>query len=262
MNFAVELEDWTENAEAREGGNVDRDVYGLQPFYPAPAVRRNAILELRSMNSRRSLEALDDLLSRYRRVLALIAYRVLGNHEDAVDFFADVIHFEFDGSGSGRRHAVVSDVLMNGADEMWSLRVFELEAEVSVGVGLGAAAFFHALAKLEQDDIVAGGGFARGGVFYRAGESLGGGEGCEKDDSENNKDARVALIACCAPCTKRRGRSLRSLVRAKSALSRDDKVGDFFQDRIPFCGGRLFSRREISARRVAASSCKFDFREA
>ena len=96
MNFPVELEDWTENAEAREGGNVDRDVYGLQPFYPAPAVRRNAILELRSMNSRRRLEALDDLLSRYRRVLALIAYRVLGNHEDAEDAVQNCIRVASD----------------------------------------------------------------------------------------------------------------------------------------------------------------------
>jgi RNA polymerase sigma-70 factor (ECF subfamily) len=85
MNFPVELDDWTENPEAREEGDVDRDVYGLQPFHPLPAVRRNAILELRSMNSRRSLETLDVLLSRYRRVLALIAYRVLGNHEEAED---------------------------------------------------------------------------------------------------------------------------------------------------------------------------------
>lgn len=96
MNFPVELEDWTENPEAREDGNLDRDVYGLQPFYPLPAVRVNAILELRSMNSRRRLEALDVLLSRYRRVLALIAYRVLGNHEEAEDAVQNCIRVASD----------------------------------------------------------------------------------------------------------------------------------------------------------------------
>jgi hypothetical protein len=83
MNFPVELDDWIETPKAREDGNVDRDMHGLQPFYPLPAVRMNAIPELRSENSRRNLETLDVLLSRYRRVLSLIAYRVLGNHEAA-----------------------------------------------------------------------------------------------------------------------------------------------------------------------------------
>jgi RNA polymerase sigma-70 factor (ECF subfamily) len=50
----------------------------------------NAILEshLRSKDetlshSQGNLEALDVLFARYRSVLSLIAYRVLGNHEDA-----------------------------------------------------------------------------------------------------------------------------------------------------------------------------------
>ena len=50
----------------------------------------NAILELRSKsenetisNSQENLEALDILFSRYRRALSLVAYRVLGNHEEA-----------------------------------------------------------------------------------------------------------------------------------------------------------------------------------
>ncbi len=50
----------------------------------------NAILESQSRsenetisNSQETLEALDILPSRYRRVLSLVAYRVLGNHEEA-----------------------------------------------------------------------------------------------------------------------------------------------------------------------------------
>ena len=51
-----------------------------------------------------------------------------------------------------------------------------------------------------------------------------------------------------------------SFVRAKNALSQDDSSAiAFFQCRVPFWGGGFFSRRAISARRVAASSCKEDF---
>jgi hypothetical protein len=96
MNFPVELDDWIENPEAREDENVDRDVYGLQPFYPLPAVRMNAIPELSSRNSRRSLETLDVLLLRYRRVLSLIAYRVLGSHEEAEDAVQNCIRVASD----------------------------------------------------------------------------------------------------------------------------------------------------------------------
>jgi RNA polymerase sigma-70 factor, ECF subfamily len=52
----------------------------------------NALSESRSRSedktithSQRNLEALDVLFSRYRPVLSLIAYRVLGNHEEAED---------------------------------------------------------------------------------------------------------------------------------------------------------------------------------
>ena len=52
----------------------------------------NAILESRTRsedetisNSQENLEALDILFSRYRRTLSLVAYRVLGNHEEAED---------------------------------------------------------------------------------------------------------------------------------------------------------------------------------
>jgi hypothetical protein len=56
MNFPVELDDWIENPKAREDRNVASTMYGLQPFYPLPAVRMNAMPELRSENSRRRSE--------------------------------------------------------------------------------------------------------------------------------------------------------------------------------------------------------------
>ncbi len=83
MNFPVELDEWIENPKVREDGNVDRDMYGLQPFHPLPPVGMKAMPESLSEHSRGSLETLDALLSWYRRVLSLIAYRVLGNHEEA-----------------------------------------------------------------------------------------------------------------------------------------------------------------------------------
>jgi hypothetical protein len=83
MNFPVELDERIENPKVRGEGNVDRDMYGLQPFHPLPAVRRNAIVGSRPEHSRPSLETLDVLSARYRRLLSLIAYRVLGNHREA-----------------------------------------------------------------------------------------------------------------------------------------------------------------------------------
>lgn len=119
MNFPVELDDWIETPKAREDGNVDRDMYGLQPFYPLPAVRMNAIPELRSENSRRNLETLDVLLSRYRRVLSLIAYRVLGNHEAAERAVRNCVRIASD-SGPRFDH--------EGAFRSWLARVLIDEA--------------------------------------------------------------------------------------------------------------------------------------
>ena len=96
MNLSVELEDWIETAKAGENRNVDCDVYGLQPFHPLPAIGSNAMPKLRSGNSRGSLEPLDVLFLRYRRVLSLIAYRVLGNHEEAEDAVENCIRVASD----------------------------------------------------------------------------------------------------------------------------------------------------------------------
>jgi Sigma-70 region 2 len=92
MNFPVELDDWIENQKASEDENVGRDTYGLQPFPLMPSVGRNATPQLRSGkkdetlgNPQGRLEALDVLFSRYRHLLSLVAYRVLGNHAEAED---------------------------------------------------------------------------------------------------------------------------------------------------------------------------------
>jgi hypothetical protein len=119
MNFQVELVDWIENPKAREDANVDRDTYGLQPFYPLPTVRRNATPAFRSRYSRESLDTLDVLFSRYRSVLSLIAYRVLGNHEDAEDAVQNCVRTASD-------HAPRFD--HEGAFRSWLARVLIDEA--------------------------------------------------------------------------------------------------------------------------------------
>jgi len=90
MNFSVELDDWIENQKVSEDENVGHDMYGLQPFPPLSSIGLNATPQLRSWkkdetlsNSQGNLEASDVLFSRYRHVLSLIAYRVLGNHAEA-----------------------------------------------------------------------------------------------------------------------------------------------------------------------------------
>jgi hypothetical protein len=40
----------------------------------------------------------------------------VGDHLDAVNFFRDVIHFDRYRRGSRRRHAVIGDILMDGAN--------------------------------------------------------------------------------------------------------------------------------------------------
>ena len=70
---------------------------------------------------------------------------------------------------------MIGNVLMDGANQMRSLCVVELETELAFGIRFGAAGFFHALAELEQNNFVSGGGLAGGGVLYCARERLGGG---------------------------------------------------------------------------------------
>jgi len=83
MNFQVELNYRIENPTAHEDGNVDREMYGLQPFPPLPAAGGYAMPEFHAGSSQASLKTLDVLLSRYRGILFLIAYRVLCDDEKA-----------------------------------------------------------------------------------------------------------------------------------------------------------------------------------
>ena len=126
MNFPVELDDWIENQNASEDENIGREMYGLQPFPPVPSVGRNATAQSRSRkeyetlrNSKRSLEALDVLFSRYRHVLSLVAYRILGNHAEAEDAVQNCL-------------LTVSDNVPNfeneGAFRCWLVRVLIDEA--------------------------------------------------------------------------------------------------------------------------------------
>ncbi len=69
---------------------------------------------------------------------------------------------------------MVGNILMDGADQVRGLSVVELETELAVGVGFGAAGLFHAGAEFEENNFVSGGGLVGGGVFYGAGEGLGG----------------------------------------------------------------------------------------
>ena len=90
MSIQAHLDDWIETSNVREDGNVSHDMFVSQSLRPLLAVGMNPMSELRLRNedktlstSRRNLEALDILFSRYRRVLSLVAYRVLGNHQEA-----------------------------------------------------------------------------------------------------------------------------------------------------------------------------------
>ena len=78
---------------------------------------------------------------------------------------------------------MVSDFLMNGADQVRTLGVVELEAEIAFGVGLGASGFFHALAQAEQDNLISSGGLVGRAVLDIAGEDFG--------DDEENESTRL-----------------------------------------------------------------------
>lgn len=124
MNSQVEPDDWIENSKAREDGNVDRDMYGLQPFHPPPAGRVYAMAEFHAGNSRASVKPLDVLLSRYRGILTLIAYRVLCDDEKAEVAVENCIR-------------VVSDMAPQfdheGAFRSWLARVLIDEAVIILG---------------------------------------------------------------------------------------------------------------------------------
>jgi hypothetical protein len=90
MSIRAHLDDWIETSNVREDGNVSHDMFVSQSLHPLLAAGMNPMSELRLRNydktlstSQGNLETLDVLFSRYRRVLSLVAYRVLGNHQEA-----------------------------------------------------------------------------------------------------------------------------------------------------------------------------------
>jgi hypothetical protein len=76
---------------------------------------------------------------------------------------------------------MVSDILMDDANEVGLAVVLNSEIEFSGGVSFGVSRFFHALRQLYQDDIVPSGRLIRGSVGYGTGESIGGCGSAEKD---------------------------------------------------------------------------------
>ena len=193
----------------------------------------------------------------------------VGDDFDAIDFLTDVVDFDFDRSGSRRGHAVIGDFLMDDADEVRALAV-KFETEVAFGVGLGASGFFHALTEAEENDLVTGGRLARGGVFDRAGEGLGGGQVGEEQEGQDEchtadmwrqpppavgpGGARLLLVwrECCRVALDRtaEGRCPHINHRCLGSVHGLAFLG---------ADAGVDSRCAISARSVAASSCKDDF---
>jgi len=99
MKTEAELDDRIEKTKRRQDGAPGWHISASQSLQPLLAVGTNAVLDLHSgnedeplSNSQGNLEPLDVLLSRYRRVLSLVAYRVLGNHEEAEDAVQNCLH--------------------------------------------------------------------------------------------------------------------------------------------------------------------------
>jgi hypothetical protein len=92
MKTQVRLDNRMENTKTGEDRAAGWHLSASPSLQPLFASRTNARLDLRSgnedeprSNSQGKLEPLDVLLSRYRRVLLLVAHRVLGNREEAED---------------------------------------------------------------------------------------------------------------------------------------------------------------------------------
>ena len=68
---------------------------------------------------------------------------------------------------------MISDALMDSANEMRRTVIVKGEGEFSLGVSFGVADFFHARSQFDQDDFVPGRGLAGGAVGDRAGKSSG-----------------------------------------------------------------------------------------
>ena len=134
MKTDAELDDRIENTKTREDGAAGWHISATQLLQPSFAVETNAMSALRSgnedeplSNSQGNLEALDVLLSRYRRVLFLVAHRVLGNHEEAEDAVQNCLQ-----TVSNR----VPRFENEGAFRSWLVRVLIDEAVTILGSGV------------------------------------------------------------------------------------------------------------------------------
>src|SRR5208283_4483042 len=101
----------------------------------------------------------------------------VGGHAEIGDFGRDIIDLDVGRVDTGRGHLMIGNSLMDGADEVRTGSAGEFEAEFSAAVGLGVGGDIHAVGEVDENDLIARGGFAGGAVGYGAGESLGGGRG-------------------------------------------------------------------------------------
>ena len=86
---------------------------------------------------------------------------------------------------------MIGDALVDGADEMRAAAVGQLETEFAAAVGSRFPGFFHAVGKTEQDDLIAGGGFASGAIGDGAGEGLSGGRRCQRKQQEDSEGGHL-----------------------------------------------------------------------
>ena len=98
----------------------------------------------------------------------------VGGHAEIGDFGRHVIDVHIGRVDAGRRHLMIGNSLMNGADEVRPGHG-DFEAEFSVAVDLGAAGHVHAVGEVDENDFIADGRLVGGAVGDRAGEGLGGG---------------------------------------------------------------------------------------
>src|SRR6476660_3972822 len=91
----------------------------------------------------------------------------------AFDFLCYIVSLNRDRVRAWRRHLVVGHALMDNTDQVWRISVIESAGKFSLCVGLDVRDFLHAGAELDEDDLVAGGGFVAGAVGYGAGDGGG-----------------------------------------------------------------------------------------
>ena len=74
---------------------------------------------------------------------------------------------------------MIGNTLVNHPNEVGRIAGRQFEAEIALGIGLGAGRFFHALRQVEQDDFIAAGGLVARTILDRAGQGLRRGETAE-----------------------------------------------------------------------------------